>query len=67
MFGITNEIHVDPVEFVRRIMYSITNDFDGILAGIPNGGGKKLLDSCAIMGYVTISIQYNRYHLDTSL
>ena len=33
-------------------MYSITNDFDGILAGIPNGGGRKLLDSCAIMGYV---------------
>jgi hypothetical protein len=24
-------------------MYSITDDFDGILAGIPNGGVRKLL------------------------
>jgi hypothetical protein len=35
-------------------MYSITNDFEGILARIPNEGGRKLLDSCAIMGYVPI-------------
>jgi hypothetical protein len=43
---------VDHVEFIWRIMYSIINYFNGILAGIPNGdgGGRNLLDSCAIMG-----------------
>jgi hypothetical protein len=46
------KIDVDHVEFVRKIMYSITNDFDGILAGIPNGRGRKMKDSFAIRGYV---------------
>jgi hypothetical protein len=36
-------------------MYSITNDFKGILARIPNEGGRKLVDSCAIMGYVILT------------